>query len=169
MIILAIVGLFFNQLTDWVETPSLWLRLPCRSECFICWLVTKVTCFFPFFVRLSLLLICQDAQKAINEMNGAWLGNRAIRTNWACRKPTAPIEKPGWYPACSIGKIQQFLGSASFIHKVIFLHNHSLPQRRAHSFDTKVPWPGQKRGYDFFDMQHTHPLCLLGFCTFPAL
>lgn len=26
-------------------------------------------------------------------MNGAWLGSRAIRTNWATRKPPAPIER----------------------------------------------------------------------------
>lgn len=26
-------------------------------------------------------------------MNGAWLGSRAIRTNWATRKPPAPVEK----------------------------------------------------------------------------
>ena len=26
-------------------------------------------------------------------MNGAWLGNRAIRTNWATRKPPAPVER----------------------------------------------------------------------------
>ncbi|KAF6018669.1 TIAL1 [Bugula neritina] len=36
----------------------------------------------------------EDASKAINDMNGAWLGSRAIRTNWASRKPPAPIEKP---------------------------------------------------------------------------
>ena len=35
----------------------------------------------------------QEAQKAINEMNGAWLGSRAIRTNWATRKPPAPVER----------------------------------------------------------------------------
>ena len=116
---------------------------------------------FPFFLRLSLLLICQDAQKAINEMNGAWLGNRAIRTNWACRKPPAPIEKPGWYPACSIGKIQQ-----SFIHKVIFLRNHSIPWHWAHLFDTKVPWPGQKRGNGFLICSiPIHYVCL-GFALF---
>ena len=26
-------------------------------------------------------------------MNGAWLGSRAIRTNWATRKPPAPVER----------------------------------------------------------------------------
>ncbi|XP_067937316.1 cytotoxic granule associated RNA binding protein TIA1-like isoform X2 [Watersipora subatra] len=35
----------------------------------------------------------EDAQRAINEMNGAWLGSRAIRTNWATRKPPAPVER----------------------------------------------------------------------------
>ncbi|XP_071042539.1 nucleolysin TIAR isoform X6 [Parasteatoda tepidariorum] len=30
-----------------------------------------------------------DAENAINVMNGQWLGSRAIRTNWATRKPPA--------------------------------------------------------------------------------
>lgn len=34
-------------------------------------------------------------------MNGTWLGSRAIRTNWASRKPPAPIEKPG--ESCTAG------------------------------------------------------------------
>jgi len=29
----------------------------------------------------------EDAERAIEEMNGQWLGRRAIRTNWATRKP----------------------------------------------------------------------------------
>ncbi|GFY49636.1 nucleolysin TIA-1 isoform p40 [Trichonephila inaurata madagascariensis] len=28
-----------------------------------------------------------DAENAIGTMNGQWLGSRAIRTNWATRKP----------------------------------------------------------------------------------
>ena len=28
-----------------------------------------------------------EAEKGINEMNGVFLGNRHIRTNWATRKP----------------------------------------------------------------------------------
>ncbi len=28
-----------------------------------------------------------DAQSAIEQMNGQWLGSRSIRTNWAARKP----------------------------------------------------------------------------------
>lgn len=32
----------------------------------------------------------QDAQRAIDSMNGQWLGRRTIRTNWAARKPSAP-------------------------------------------------------------------------------
>ncbi|XP_070210914.1 nucleolysin TIAR-like [Littorina saxatilis] len=35
----------------------------------------------------------QDAENAINNMNGQWLGNRPIRTNWATRKPLAPVPK----------------------------------------------------------------------------
>ncbi|XP_060064558.1 nucleolysin TIAR-like isoform X1 [Ylistrum balloti] len=34
-----------------------------------------------------------DAESAINGMNGQWLGSRAIRTNWATRKPPAPVPK----------------------------------------------------------------------------
>ncbi|UYV66614.1 TIAL1, partial [Cordylochernes scorpioides] len=30
----------------------------------------------------------QDAENAITTMNGQWLGSRAIRTNWATRKPS---------------------------------------------------------------------------------
>ncbi|KAG8202048.1 hypothetical protein JTE90_010413 [Oedothorax gibbosus] len=30
-----------------------------------------------------------DAENAIGTMNGQWLGSRAIRTNWATRKPPA--------------------------------------------------------------------------------
>ncbi|XP_074641690.1 nucleolysin TIAR-like [Tubulanus polymorphus] len=31
-----------------------------------------------------------DAESAIHKMNGQWIGSRAIRTNWASRKPPAP-------------------------------------------------------------------------------
>jgi len=34
----------------------------------------------------------EDAESAIDSMNGQWLGNRPIRTNWASRKP-APLVK----------------------------------------------------------------------------
>lgn len=36
----------------------------------------------------------QDAESAINSMNGLWLGTRKIRTNWATRKTNAN-ENPG--------------------------------------------------------------------------
>ncbi|TGZ38414.1 hypothetical protein DBV15_06717 [Temnothorax longispinosus] len=41
-----------------------------------------------------------EAESAIGNMNGQWLGGRSIRTNWATRKPPAPkseenIEKHG--------------------------------------------------------------------------
>lgn len=32
----------------------------------------------------------EDAENAIQSMNGQWLGTKAIRTNWATRKPLAP-------------------------------------------------------------------------------
>ena len=47
------------------------------------------------FVKRLCYFVARMHRKAINEMNGAWLGSRAIRTNWATRKPPAPIEKPG--------------------------------------------------------------------------
>lgn len=31
----------------------------------------------------------EEADKAIQQMNGAWLGRRKIRTNWAVRKYNA--------------------------------------------------------------------------------
>ncbi|KAL5021721.1 hypothetical protein ScPMuIL_000876 [Solemya velum] len=34
-----------------------------------------------------------DAETAIANMNGQWLGSRPIRTNWATRKPPAPVVK----------------------------------------------------------------------------
>ncbi|ELT90434.1 hypothetical protein CAPTEDRAFT_110688, partial [Capitella teleta] len=35
----------------------------------------------------------KEAENAINSMNGQWIGSRAIRTNWAIRKPAAPATK----------------------------------------------------------------------------
>ncbi|KAF1610758.1 UNVERIFIED_CONTAM: Nucleolysin TIA-1 isoform p40, partial [Eudyptes robustus] len=29
----------------------------------------------------------EEAERAIDQMNGQWLGRRTIRTNWATRKP----------------------------------------------------------------------------------
>lgn len=37
----------------------------------------------------KLNIIYQEAESAINGMNGQWLGSRSIRTNWATRKPPA--------------------------------------------------------------------------------
>lgn len=34
--------------------------------------------------------VFQDAENAIQQMGGQWLGGRQIRTNWATRKPPAP-------------------------------------------------------------------------------
>ena len=38
-------------------------------------------------------LVKQDAELAITNMNGQWLGSRAIRTNWASRKPPPSITR----------------------------------------------------------------------------
>lgn len=40
--------------------------------------------------QLSLTVCLQDAENAIINMGGQWLGGRQIRTNWATRKPLAP-------------------------------------------------------------------------------
>eukprot|EP00096_Caligus_rogercresseyi_P009030 TRINITY_DN2994_c0_g1_i1.p1 TRINITY_DN2994_c0_g1~~TRINITY_DN2994_c0_g1_i1.p1 ORF type:complete len:403 (+),score=114.85 TRINITY_DN2994_c0_g1_i1:94-1209(+) len=39
-----------------------------------------------------------DASNAIEQMNGQWLGSRAIRTNWAARKPPSAFPKDGSNP-----------------------------------------------------------------------
>ncbi|KRX27773.1 Nucleolysin TIAR, partial [Trichinella nelsoni] len=36
-----------------------------------------------------------DAERAIEQMNGQWLGRRTIRTNWATRKPGLPAQNLG--------------------------------------------------------------------------
>lgn len=41
-------------------------------------------------VYTSVQHLPQDAENAIQQMNGQWLGGRQIRTNWATRKPPAP-------------------------------------------------------------------------------
>ena len=46
---------------------------------------------------MKTFLPCQDAETAIAGMNGQWIGSRAIRTNWASRKPPAPNQKEGRY------------------------------------------------------------------------
>lgn len=40
--------------------------------------------------QLNDLSLFQDAENAIQQMGGQWLGGRQIRTNWATRKPPAP-------------------------------------------------------------------------------
>ncbi|XVE53946.1 hypothetical protein DITRI_Ditri03aG0043200 [Diplodiscus trichospermus] len=37
----------------------------------------------------------QDAQSAINDLNGKWLGSRQIRCNWAAKGSTSNDDKPG--------------------------------------------------------------------------
>ncbi|XWS26564.1 hypothetical protein CRYUN_Cryun26dG0041400 [Craigia yunnanensis] len=37
----------------------------------------------------------QDAQSAINDLNGKWLGSRQIRCNWAAKGATSNDDKPG--------------------------------------------------------------------------
>ena len=47
-------------------------------------------------IRGNCVCVCvcvQDAEQAINNMNGQWLGNRPIRTNWATRKPLPVMPK----------------------------------------------------------------------------
>lgn len=40
--------------------------------------------------RNNATFLFQDAENAIQQMGGQWLGGRQIRTNWATRKPPAP-------------------------------------------------------------------------------
>ncbi|XP_064631326.1 nucleolysin TIAR-like isoform X4 [Lineus longissimus] len=40
----------------------------------------------------------EEAETAIEKMNGQWLGSRSIRTNWATRKPPAPNQKEAVTP-----------------------------------------------------------------------
>lgn len=51
----------------------------------------------------SLSLSPQDAETAITNMNGQWIGSRNIRTNWATRKPPAPKNNDGKYAPLSPG------------------------------------------------------------------
>ncbi|VDK52602.1 unnamed protein product, partial [Gongylonema pulchrum] len=39
----------------------------------------------------------EEAERAIEQMNGQWLGRRTIRTNWATRKPTGTGAGDGQY------------------------------------------------------------------------
>ena len=45
---------------------------------------------------LIFIMCVQEAEAAINAMNGQWLGNRSIRTNWATRKPPPPKSEGKW-------------------------------------------------------------------------
>lgn len=58
-----------------------------------------------FTVVLHFLL--QDAECAIAGMNGQWLGNKPIRTNWATRKPAVPTQKEGVLP-CFVVRVERF-------------------------------------------------------------
>lgn len=41
-------------------------------------------------MNIQVVSFFQDAENAIQQMGGQWLGGRQIRTNWATRKPPAP-------------------------------------------------------------------------------
>lgn len=75
--------------------PRLWKSTnemdPCR-RCFL----THV-CFCPF----------QDAENAIQQMGGQWLGGRQIRTNWATRKPAPKTTNECTFmnPTCTFNQI----------------------------------------------------------------
>jgi len=61
---------------------------------------TKLRHCHPVYTAFTYLLTrsvraLQDAENAICCMNGQWIGSRAIRTNWATRKPPAPNQKDG--------------------------------------------------------------------------
>ncbi|XP_054080948.1 cytotoxic granule associated RNA binding protein TIA1-like isoform X2 [Rissa tridactyla] len=63
----------------WLRGDVLRLALPPKDE-----MPTAGVIFSPSFSR------GQDAENAIQQMGGQWLGGRQIRTNWATRKPPAP-------------------------------------------------------------------------------
>ena len=50
---------------------------------------------FPIAVcTVFIFYFFKDAERAIQNMGGQWLGARPIRTNWATRKPQAPKNPP---------------------------------------------------------------------------
>lgn len=52
-------------------------------------------------MALFYFLLLQDAETAIAGLNGQWLGNKPIRTNWATRKPTTvPTHREGMLFVC---------------------------------------------------------------------
>jgi len=51
----------------------------------------------PEYVDEHYFSFSQDAENAITHMNGQRIGCRAIRTNWAMRKPPAFGQKDGEY------------------------------------------------------------------------
>lgn len=70
-----------------------------------------------------------EAENAINTMNGQWLGSRAIRTNWATRKPSGA-------GAGVTGRVSSSLnGSVSGIHMSDGMNGH---QSHQHSSNNKM-------------------------------
>lgn len=63
------------------------------SHTLLCSVFLKI-CILDFYVIFEgitqIFSLFQDAENAIQQMGGQWLGGRQIRTNWATRKPPAP-------------------------------------------------------------------------------
>ncbi|XP_077544352.1 cytotoxic granule associated RNA binding protein TIA1-like isoform X7 [Haemaphysalis longicornis] len=59
-----------------------------------------------------------DAENAIGTMNGQWLGSRAIRTNWATRKPPANRTQTEGEPAEASGVVLGMLQVGLFLLSV---------------------------------------------------
>jgi len=55
----------------------------------------------------------EDAENAIAGMNGQWIGSRAIRTNWASRKPPAPASKESMFPPQKPLSYEEVYGQSS--------------------------------------------------------
>ena len=82
---------FFNK---WVSLCQSWSYLRGRRKCPQ---VATVCSLGDVIYKSSLILLTddscfcsfadQDAENAIQQMGGQWLGGRQIRTNWATRKP----------------------------------------------------------------------------------
>ncbi|XP_059088909.1 nucleolysin TIAR-like [Tigriopus californicus] len=61
-----------------------------------------------------------DAMAAMEAMNGTWLGSRAIRTNWAERKPPPPTHKPQEERAPKALKYDEVFQQASEVNCTVY-------------------------------------------------
>ncbi|XP_046455216.1 nucleolysin TIA-1-like isoform X1 [Daphnia pulex] len=72
---------------------------------------------FVSFVKKS------DAENAIAGMNGQWLGTRAIRTNWATRKPPAPKDGAFFSAGSKPMSYEEVFGQSSSTNCTVYCGN----------------------------------------------